>query len=217
MRKHSIWASVRSESQLLLASLCILELSEHTSKKKGEEKACARINRWMLTRKQKQKLTCLSSCIRSFMIPCYYCPLNSRCLLGVCGDDDGAAGRRPTGRRELDRERRASGGSERRRFPPHDLAAGMVEPLYRAGWRADKVRRGLPPLTHYTPTTSSIRTNWRLFVSGTSLFCEPFPPLRWIFGPTACRVVWQKNHLHGAPASAVKLCWLWLTIEQVQR
>lgn len=37
----------------------------------------------------------------------------------------------------------------------------MVGPLYRAGWRALKVRRGLPPLTRYIPSTSSsARSRW---------------------------------------------------------
>lgn len=104
-------------------------------------------------------------------------------------------------------------------FPSFGLAAGMMGPLYTAWWRAWKVRRGLPPLTHYTPATSySTRTNWP-FSPNLSLFCKFLSaPLA-----TVCLTDWLHSGLtEKLPAETsvgrgLKLYWIWLLIEQVQR
>lgn len=104
-------------------------------------------------------------------------------------------------------------------FPSFGLGAGMMGPLYRAWWRAWKVRRGLPPLTHYTPATSySTRTNWP-FSPNLSLFCKFLSaPLA-----TVCLTDWlhsgftEKLPPERCVSRGLKLYWIWLLIEQVQR
>lgn len=176
--KHNIFSLYQTcESQLLLN-----QRSQHCGSmdtllhhlKARQESLCSQ-NRWTLPVKKNQTVTYMSKFLHAVLHGSGNHSYFLQFPMSVW--DDGAAGRRPTRWSETDRGEdarlTAAGGGD---FPPLDTR--MVGPLYRAGWRALKVRRGLPPLTHYTPSTSpSVRTNWsvlkaNLLYKFLFLFCK---------------------------------------------
>ncbi len=114
-------------------------------------------NRWLLAISTHQTLTYMSKFLHAVLHgsgKSLFYSLSSWCLVAVRGD--GAAGRRPTGWCETDR------GEDARLA----AARGGDSPAFFGYWdggttlrswvtRTKKVRWGLPPLTHYTPSTSS--------------------------------------------------------------
>lgn len=144
------------ESQLLLNQRSQLCGRVSIPSRSAFWKPLEQVNKQRPFQRIQRELTCLSSCMRSFMIPETHCnflqfPLSVWCARWwSSGAESDAMERDRTGRGCAS----IGGGS-----PPSD--ARMVGPLYGAGWRAVKVRRGLPLLTHYIPTTSfSVRISW---------------------------------------------------------